>query len=304
MDIAKKILIENGLYEEISPLKGEYVPYESNNLEVFLKEYHLNRGKKNRLPKNVERNKYGYINLDNEPHIKANYTEVGHCDKYWFILKNGSRIMIKKEDYDLIQNEVLFKYLCKDLDIPCAFADIATYKNDTYFLTTSFLRLNEELVDYYNLMENKYISDIDIKKLLEKASELKQDSFIKKMLTVDILTGNIDRFPKNFRVIKNGGKYRIAPLFDNSCLFEEGKYSVVLPSINESCNYDDVLAYLMQDPMHRQWCYDKIIHKNFPNFSNQIYIDKSIYIDDNFQDRFNEQLENGKQLVLEAYKNS
>ena len=304
MEIEKEILLENNLYEEFDPMTGEHKEYASNKLEKFLKEYRLNRGRKNILPKNIKRNEFGYIDFDNEPYIKSNYTEAGKSLKYWFILKNGSRVLLKLEDYSWIENEILFKYLCKDLNIPCATVDIAEYDGKPHLLTTSFLRLNEKLVDYYNLMENKYNSDVDVKKLLEKASELKHDSFVRKMLTIDILTGNIDRFPKNFRVIKNGDKYRIAPLFDNSCLYEYGKYSIVLPSINESSDYDDVLAYLMQDKNHRQWCYDKIIHKNFPNFSEQIHDDKSIFIDANSKDKFNEQLENGKVLILDAYKNS
>ena len=199
---------------------------------------------------------------------------------------------------------MLFKELCKFLNTPCASADIATYKDEQYLLTTSFLRLNEKLVDYYDLLENKYNSDVDVKKLLEKAKNIKQESFIKKMLTVDILTANIDRFPRNFKVIKNGEKYRICPLFDNGCLYESGKYSVVLPSINESCDYDDVLGYLMEEPLYRKWCYDMIIHKNFPNFSKQIYDEKTIFIDADSKDKFHSQIEDNKKLVLDAYKNS
>ena len=304
MDIVKKILEENNLYEEKDPLFGEHRPYDSNDLENFLKEYHLNRGKKSRLPNNIRRNKYGYIDLDKEPYIKSNLFESGNFSKDWFILRNGARVLIKHEKYDWIENEILFKYLCKDLDIPCATADIAQYKGDPYLLTTSFLRLSEKLVDYYGVLENRYNSDVDVKKLLEKAKELKHDAFVRKMLTVDILTGNIDRFPKNFKVIQNGEKYRIAPLFDNSCLYEEGKYSIMLPSVDESCEYDDILGFLMQDPLYRQWCYDKIIHKDFPNFSKQIYEDKSIFIDADTKDKFHGQIEDGKALVLEAYKNS
>lgn len=297
MDTIIKILKENQLYDDKS--KEVYV----NKKQDFLNNYKINKSSKNKIPNTIKRNNDGFLILDNEPYIISNLKENGHNDKFWIILSNGSRILLKDVTDDEIQNELLFKYLCKWLDIPCANYDVCLFGSEKYLISPSFLGINEYLFDYYNL-NGKYHIKID--ELLKDASYIDQDSFVRKTLIVDMLTQNQDRFPRNFKVIKNPKQIRICPLFDNGILEinNEKLLFKIYPEINYSISDDDIACYLMQDNKFKQWCLNKIISRQIPNLRKQIYEDKKIYIDDEVFDSFNKSVYDGKALILDNFKNN
>lgn len=289
-----EILNENNLYVGS---KDNIISYKK---DAFLSNYKLNRSPKNIFPKHIKRNDSGYLVLDKEPFILTNKRELGNSNTIWILLSNGARVLLKEIPRTERENELLFKELCKELDVPCANSDIITLDGKIYFASLSFLGPKEYLEDYYGL-ERKAI--IDTPTLINNAKEINQDSFIRKALTCDILSENIDRFPNNLRVIRNKKQRRICPLFDNG-LLRDGKARVTTPYINGSFDNDDILEFLMEDEQYRLWTFNKIISKQIPNFKKKIYDEKKIYIDDKNYEYFKESLENGKILVLDAFKNS
>lgn len=292
-----RILEENRLYDD--NYSGVYV----NKAQDFLQSYKLNKGHVNKIPKSIKRDNNGFLLLDFEPYIISDLETGGHNEKFWMVLSNGSRVLLKSTAWVGIQNELLFKYLCKWLDVPCASVDVATYCFEKYLLSPSFLGINEYLFDYYDLYKSNDYS-IDVARLIEKAMAIKQDSFVRKMLIVDILAQQQDRFPANFKVVKNSKKTRICPLFDNEIL-EINSYMLrdkTYPSINLSANDDDVITYLLEDHKFKQWCLDKIISRQIPDFREMIRKDKGIYIDDSVSDSFNKTVKDGKTLILDNYK--
>lgn len=295
MNTIIKILEENRLYDD--DFKNVY----TNKIQKFIDDYKINKGSKNKLPNGMKRNKDGFLILEDEPYIISDLKTDGRNAAFWMLLSNGSRILLKDVDEVEIQNELLFKYLCKWLDIPCANNDAAIFEGSPYLLSPSLLGIDEYLFNYYNLDRT---SDIKIDKLLSDASKIGQDFFLKKTLTVDMLSANQDRFPKNFRVIKSPKQIRICPLFDNGILeINSGKMRVLkLPVINGSLSHDDLINYLMQDIVYKKWCLKKIISRDMPNLKEQIQNDKGIYIDDDVFDSFNKSINNGKAIILDSYK--
>lgn len=292
-----KALEENLLYG------NSYANVCINKTKDFFESYKINKGPKNNLPNSIKRNNDGFLLIDYEPYIISDLKTDGHNEAFWMLLSNGSRILLKDVDNVEIQNELLFKCLCKWLDIPCANNDVAIFEGDTYLLSPSFLGINEYLFNYYDVYGKL---EIDINELIKKASLINQDFHLKKMLTVDILTQNQDRFPRNFKVIKSSKQMKICPLYDNGIL-EINNMKLFFkhyPSINGSIKDDDILNYLMQDDEYKKWCFKKIISRQMPNFRNQIYNDKGVYIDDNVYDSFNKTVNDGKALILDNFKNS
>lgn len=289
-----EILNENNLYVGS---KDNIISYKK---DAFLSNYKLNRSSKNVFPKHLERNNNGYLVLDNEPFILTNKRETGNSNTIWILLSNGARVLLKEIPRIERENELLFKELCKELDVPCANSDIVTLDGKIYFASLSFLAPKEFLEDYYELRKKAIINVVD---LIDNAKEINQDYFLRKVLTCDILSENIDRFPNNLKVIRNKKQRRISPLFDNG-LLRDGKAKVTTPYINGSFDNDDILEFLMQDEYYRVWAFNKIISKQMPNFKKRIFEEKKIYIDDKNYEYFKESLENGKTLVLDAYKNS
>ena len=290
-----KTLEENRLYDD------NYDEVYVNKIRDFFDSYQINKGSKNKIPKTLKRNSDGFLLLDNEPYIISDLQTDGHSEAFWMLLSNGSRVLLKQADYEEIQNELLFKYLCKWLDIPCANNDVALFEGDVYLLSPSFLALDEFLLDYYEVRKK---TNIDVKNLIGKARKINQDTFVRKTLLVDILTDNQDRFPKNFKVIKGKKNIRICPLYDNGMLRECKKYSSVLLFAGESTDNYDIISYLLKNESFKNWCLKKLISKPYPDLRKTIYQDKGIYVDDEINKAFNKDVKDGISLVLDSIKNN
>ena len=290
-----KTLEENKLYDD------NYDEVYVNKIRDFFDSYHVNKSSKNKLPHTIKRDNNGFLVLDNEPYIISDLKTDGHSEAFWMLLSNGSRVLLKQADYEEIQNELLFKYLCKWLDIPCANNDVTVFQGNVYLLSPSFLSLDEFLLDYYEVRGKQ---SIQVKDLVEKADKINQDAFVRKALLVDILTDNQDRFPKNFKVIKGKKNIRICPLYDNGMLRECKKYSSVLLFAKESTDNYDIISYLLKNESFRNWCLKKLISKPYPDLRKTIYQDKGIYVDDEINKAFNKDVKDGISLVLDSIKNN
>ena len=60
----------------------------------------------------------------------------------------------------------------------------------------------------------------------------------------------------------------------------------------------------MQDKEFKNWVNDYILTKEIPNIREFIKNEKKIYIDSKTYEMFETNLEEGKQLIKDAYKNS
>lgn len=293
MNYIISILEENRLYDD------NYNEVYTNKIDLFMRNYKINRTSKNKIPNSIKRDSNGFLILDNEPYIISDLVPNGHNESFWMLLSNGSRILLKNLNEHELQNELLFKYLCKWLNIPCANNDAAIFQGQTFLLSPSFLSPNKYLLDYYNI-EGKNI--IDLNKLLLDAFEIKQDSFIRKMLTVDILAKNYDRFLGNFKVIKSNKQIRICPLFDNELLGNYGKGKMIrLTSFKGFIDNAEIIKYLKQDPAFKEWCFKNIVLNPMPNFKQEVFNEKKLYIDDGIFNEFNNNVNEGKALILDLY---
>lgn len=295
MEYINKVLRENKM------LENEFL--QSHKVQEFKTKYRLNASNKNHFPKNIKRNKDGYIILDDIPFIMTRaQNKNGHNNTYWLILENGSRILLKEVCYAEIMSELLFKELAKKLDVQSANYDVGVLNNKIYLISPSFLRIGEKLVDYYNLSFDNY--EINVKELTDKANKIKQDLFVRKMLTIDMLAENEDRFPNNFRTIQSRKNIRICPLFDNGLARGTFKFNTIIPSINGNADSVDVFSYLMQNEEYKLWVLNKILNKNLYNLNEVIRLEKGIYVDEEITKSFEESIDNGKIILLEAFKNS
>ena len=320
------ILKENGLYDD------ERGILDTNEIDDFLKNYKINKSHINTLPKNIVRSDDGFLMIESVPYIISRKEEEGHNLKCWLLFDNGCRALLKNINWIKIQNELLFKYLCNWLDIPCVDVDACYLESTKFLISPSFLGINEKALNYYNgtkrtslnikkLMEedreslteyepitSRFYSDftkhLDIEQLIKMADIIKQSFFIRKVLLVDILAQNKDRFPRNIKIINGKEGIRICPLFDHEILGinSESLCIEMLPSINDSANYDDIINHLLKDNQFRNWCLEKILLRQVPDFREMIYRDKKIYVDDEVVESFNKTINEGKSIILDNYK--
>ena len=287
-----KILQENNLYEEN---EKEIIV---NKKEDFLRNYKINKGSKNKFPKHLKRNLAGFLVLDDEPFIISNKHINNSESCFWILLTNGSRILLKDCSFKEMEKELLFKELCKELDVSCANYDIILMNGKTYLARPSFLSLNEYLYNYYGLTDN---TQIDLRKLIHDSKAIRQDFFVSKMLMIDILAQNKNRFPDNFRVIKSPNQMKICPLFNNGIQKDTSNNNIVIHGFYQN---SEIIEYLMQDEIFKEWCFSKIISRSkpIPNFRETLLTEKGIYVDKH--DSFRANIEDGRVLALNAYKNS
>lgn len=317
------ILKENELYD------ANCDRFWTNEIDDFLKNYKMNKSHINTLPNNIIRCDDGFLILESVPYIVSNKEEEGHSLKNWLLFDNGCRALLKNLNWIKIQNELLFKYLCNWLDIPCANVDVCYLESTKCLISSSFLGINEKALNYYDgakstslnltgenpgllteheTITNRFYKDftkhLDIEQLIKMADRIRQSFFIRRTLLVDILAQNEDRFPRNIKIIKGKKGIRECPLFDHEILAINGESLCfkMLPSINDSTDYDKIINYLLKDDEFKNWCLEKIILRQVPDFKEMIYRDKKIYIDDEVIESFNKTINDGRSIILDNYK--
>ncbi len=132
--------------------------------------------------------------------------------------------------------EAFVSQMCRLLDYKCAEVEIAQRNGEIGCISYSFLKEDDELVDFVSLLQNIRPS-FDSKKMLvpetnetysiplilealeeetsseEEFKNLKRD-FLKSCI-IDSLIEHYDRNPSNISVIRNNGHITLSPMFDN-----------------------------------------------------------------------------------------
>lgn len=283
--VLEKNRILNDVYNEI------YVNKEAE----FFKNYKFNPTSIHTIPDYISRNKNGFLVLDDAPFIINSFLSDGHNEALWLLFDNGSKILLKNVENDEMHMELLFQELANSLNIPSARYDIVIINGKTYLSSECFISVDDLIFDYYDVDRKK---DIPIEGLIRKAKKINQEEFVKKMLTIDILTNHKDRFPNNFRTIIRDGKQIICPLYDNGLCGLSEKEKYVLPSYQGSNDIEDIIFFLLKDPKYYNWCLKNVLSEDASLYSSKILEEKSIYIDKDVNDIFEKNVTEAQSLIL------
>lgn len=276
-----KILEKNRLYDDRSDIE-----ISSNLLNVFLKTYKHNETNFNFLPNSITRDNNGYIDLSRIPFISSNNKEEGHTNKFWILLNNGSRILLKEtKNIKSAELELLFDELANELNIPVASYDIGKISNTLYLISSSFLQSNEFLFDKYQFkkhkIKNEKIELYEIKKLLEKIDNLSLRNHLYKTLFIDRFTDNFDRIPNNLKIIMPSKNTRICPLYDNDkCCdkdFEKKKLYMVF-SNEGKYDSENIFKFLLDNKEFSEYINNTKRNVNIDKLCTNIYNNKNILI--------------------------
>lgn len=284
--------------------KNRMINTGNNNVEVnkedeFLLNYTFNPTHFHNISNNIKRNTDGFLALDNTPFIFNNYSSDGHNEAFWLLLANGSKIFLKKVPYKEICMELLFQELANSLFVPSAKYDVVIINNEIYLASPNFVGDKDLIIDYYDINEKQPC--VDIEELIEQSKKINQERFVKKMLTIDLLADNKDRFPHNFKVIIREGKYVICPLFDNGLCGKYGKNNkarIVSPTYKGLDNKNDIISLLIKDKILHKWYENIVLKQDASLFKNEIYRKKGICIDQDINDMFVENVNNGQSLII------
>ncbi len=296
VDYIKKVLEENHFdYNENFNLEKD-----CNRINDFFKTYKINPSKKQKVPPTTRTN--GLINLEEIPFIICSNT----LNNKWILLSNGTKLLMKsnRQHYENVA-ELLIMYFLKQLNMPCANYDIATYKNEEYLICPSFLRNKEKIVNPFN---NQPI----IKDGYELMKQYDGQTHFIKTCFVDRIYGNIDRFPCNYGIITgnvcNGKKTKpsLCPLFDNvdfsSVLIREEKYGF-FPSINENINScEDVFKYLLDYEIIMNWTDTTLKKANLYKAAEKMKEEKEILINNETYQEYESFFKDSESLINNALK--
>lgn len=111
------ILTDNNIYENEAPL----ILSRSNNLEEFFNNFNIAsfKNQKNIFNQNIQRDKNGFINLEDFPFIYSNKIE--NVRNSWLLFNNGARVLLKNDiENREIEQELMIMYFLKSLNIACA----------------------------------------------------------------------------------------------------------------------------------------------------------------------------------------
>lgn len=299
VDYIKKVLEENHFdYNENFNLEKD-----CNRINDFFKTYKINPSKKQKVLPTTRTN--GLINLEEIPFIISNKNTNSFFNK-WCLLNNGTKLLLKKRyNHKYNEAELLIMYFLKQLNMPCANYDIATYKNEEYLICPSFLRNKEKIVNPFN---NQPI----IKDGYELMKQYDGQTHFIKTCFVDRIYGNIDRFPCNYGIITgnvcNGKKTkpRLCPLFDNvdfsSVLIREEKYGF-FPSINENINScEDVFKYLLDYEIIMNWTNTTLKKANLYKAAEKMKEEKEILINNETYQEYESFFKDSESLINNALK--
>ena len=303
-DITNKIvntLEQNCLYED------EDLAFRlpaCNNIDAFFDKYKKNNSRVHNFPKNITRDHYGYIELDEMPFLVSNVPSDGHSKAFWILLQNGSKILLKEDEYYNQMLELMYMELCNQLNMPCAKYDVAKFENKTYIASQSFLKQDEFLVDVYNFDKKRELLEIDY--LIKRAFKYKDEERMLKTVFIDTLTNNKDRFSHNFTMISNGKGLKPSPLYDNGgCCDAVDKAIYQLPSYEYDNTHDYVFYGILKSGIISDWIKDGIKNINVEKIAEElqkkkgIIPDGSIFVD--FNNAINENLDSIKCLIKKDF---
>lgn len=300
-DKIKVILKANHLFDrDNKTIQNFDIGY--NKLNEFYDTYKQNHTNKQPIPE-VKRDKEGRIILDEIPFIVSN-TE----DLYisWLLLNNGTKLLVKghrlKEENDF---EVLMSYFLKQLDMRHARYDVATFKDEEYLVSPSFLKNKEKIILPFDKCPN----------IIEGYDKMKNyggESFFLKTCFVDRIYGNIDRFPKNFGIITGGmvngrnAQARLCPLYDNaaknSVLVREEKYGFFPYIDNEITSCKDMFSYLLEYEEIMNFTGKQLRRSNIYKALCEMQKDKKIAMDNDYYNKIQNFFKDSEYLINGALK--
>lgn len=273
-----------------------------NKLDEFYDTYRQNHTNKQPIPE-VKRDKNGRIILEEIPFIVSNLKDL---NINWLLLNNGTKLLLKKNRCKNENDfEVLMTYFLKQLDIKHARYDVATFKNEEYLISPSFLRNGEKINVVFNRCPN-------IKNGYNKMAKYNGQTYFLKTCFVDRIYGNIDRFPCNFGIItgaKINGKNaqeRLCPLFDNvdknSVLVREEKYNFFPDINNEITNCKDMFSYLLEYEEIMNFTGKQLRSSNIYKALCEMQKDKKITMDNNYYNKIQSFFRDSEYLINDALK--
>lgn len=299
-DKIKAILKANHLFDENNNKENFDVKF--NKLDEFYDTYKQNHTNKQPIPE-VKRDKEGRIILEEIPFIVSNTEDL---NINWLLLNNGTKLLLKKnrlkEENDF---EVLMSYFLKQLDMKHAIYDVATFKDEEYLVSPSFLRNGEKINVAFDKCPN-------IKNGYNKMKEYNGEAYFLKTCLIDRIYGNIDRFPCNFGIItgaKINGKNtqeRLCPLFDNvdknDVLIREEKYNFFPYIDNEITSCKDMFSYLLEYEDVMNFTSKKLRSSNIYKALCEMQKDKKITMNNDYYNKIQNFFKDSECLINNALK--
>lgn len=299
-DKIKAILKANHLFDENNNKESFDVKF--NKLDEFYDTYKQNHTNKQPIPE-VERDKEGRIVLEEIPFVVSNLEDK---NINWLLLNNGTKLLLKKnrlkEENDF---EVLMTYFLKQLDMRHARYDVATFKDEEYLVSPSFLKNKEKIILPFDKCPN----------IIEGYDKIKNyggESFFLKTCFVDRIYGNIDRFPKNFGIITgakiNGrnAQERLCPLYDNaaknSVLVREEKYGFFPYIDNEITSCKDMFSYLLEYEEIINFTGKQLRKSNIYKALCEMQKDKKITMNNDYYNKIQNFFKDSEYLINDALK--
>lgn len=301
-----KTLKENHLFKDVKNIniKG------CNKLNEFFDTYKFNPTNKQRLPKNIKRDKKGRIILDEIPFISTNISPNNSSDNEWIILNNGTRLLLKK-DRTHVSNlqELLIMYLIKSTNTSCANYDLATLNGEEMLVVPSFLRINDKLLTPFK--DSIYAPEIN--EAYVHSKDFNSEAQILKTIFLDRIYGNVDRFPYNFCAIEGKinnkpTQMKVCPLFDNAevngLFFREERYGN-FPYVGEDkdSSFDKVMNTLLEYEEVMNWVKHSFKNSSLCDISEKLYKEKGIQVDKRTYKKFETFFSDSEALINDEIKN-
>lgn len=230
----------------------------------------------------VDINSSTVFEMDKYIKEKYNYNFIGYNEDFYnnyfieresegintlFWLKdNDKKFLFKRVNaFDLNKwGDLIVMELAKEVGIDCAIYRPAVFNGETGFITESFLKNNEKLINAKELMDleiknnfsdkitnkikklcsqsnsrwrpdiymslNNYVDMIEIIDSNIFLSDLEKERIkisLKKLLCFDLITLQSDRHPENYGIIKKDNGYEFSPLYDNDASFCLGSKNIL-----------------------------------------------------------------------------
>lgn len=230
----------------------------------------------------VDINSSTVFEMDKYIKEKYNYNFIGYNEDFYnnyfieresegintlfWLIDNDKKFLFKRVNaFDLNKwGDLIVMELAKEVGIDCAIYRPAVFNGETGFITESFLKNNEKLINAKELMDleiknnfsdkitnkikklcsqsnsrwrpdiymslNNYVDMIEIIDTNIFLSDLEKERIkisLKKLLCFDLITLQSDRHPENYGIIKKDNGYEFSPLYDNDASFCLGSKNIL-----------------------------------------------------------------------------
>lgn len=289
------ILTDNNIYENEAPL----ILSRSNNLEEFFNNFNIAsfKNQKNIFNQNIQRDKNGFINLEDFPFIYSNKIE--NVRNSWLLFNNGARVLLKNDiENREIEQELMIMYFLKSLNIACASYEPVLLNGNKYLATPSLLKLDEKFID------PEYSTNIGI--AYNEAKKYNNELHYLKTVFADLIYGGTDRFPGNYKLIKNKNtsEIRTCPLLDNAEYLFEKNFNEYTPHLeNGSYDINEIISYLLNYEAIMYWVINPVKKTNLQNVAKRLKREKNFIVSNITYKRFENYFKDSEAVINEELKN-